>query len=66
MPYFTSKERTFMEDLLTWWEEGLAASKDSMIDDPTIESAEDLVTVTGDIHEQRRTIESIRGKLRES
>jgi hypothetical protein len=59
----STKERDFIGLILDWWEEGLGDTTTQVIEDHSIDTPEELMSIAGDIDEQRRTIASIRSKL---
>lgn len=61
--YVSTAERDFLLQLLANWEEGIEEAITATIEDPTVDTAEQLTILTGDMDEQRRTIDSIRHKL---
>jgi hypothetical protein len=58
------QEAEFISDILEMWEQGLAPANDDTIADASIETAEELLTLSAGYDEQRRMVNEIREKIR--
>jgi hypothetical protein len=61
---FTEDELDQLEQMLECWSEGMGPARDQTIDDPTIESAEQLLDLAAGIDHMDVTAVSIARKVR--
>lgn len=62
----TEDDEAFLLELLDWWCEALPDTKAATIEDSSIETPEELLTLTEGIDEQQRRADRIRARLRDA
>lgn len=62
----SKEELEFLTDVLDWWDEAYEDTLRATVEDPTLESEDDLLRVSDGLYRQQVMINALRSRFREA